>query len=310
MTSPLTALTVISEVFMHYPLLLILLSSISVSAELTPIDDSDLSKVDGQNGAAIGFVWDDVYATGEDVKLILDFDSGIPLIFTDFYWVGHDSARKGDDVYGGNVGSYDDPYFLNIQEETVTLVNGETITGTTLVTAFPEGSYKSNNPDAGKMDLGALMTLEHASGNTDETWLLFNGMYLDGTYLKSWAPDGGGLAMSGEINFHADELIFQAATVNNAPSNNLDNAWRITGFDLYLPIGHSLYQPATLSISEDQQVVFEIAAVTSNTAAEFYAAPTGSIRADNITINDWNAGASYIEGIQLQHLKVQTHDLN
>jgi hydroxyacyl-ACP dehydratase HTD2-like protein with hotdog domain len=116
--------------------------------------------------------------------------------------------------------------------------------------------------------------------------------------------------MSGEINFHADELIFQTATVNNAPSNNLDNAWRITGFDLYLPIGHSLYQPATLSISEDQQVVFEIAAVTSNTAAEFYAAPTGSIRADNITINDWNAGASYIEGIQLQHLKVQTHDLN
>jgi hypothetical protein len=63
---------------MHYPLLLILLSSISVSAELTPIDDSDLSKVDGQNGAAIGFVWDDVYATGEDVKLILDFTQVSP----------------------------------------------------------------------------------------------------------------------------------------------------------------------------------------------------------------------------------------
>jgi len=309
MNTPLTASPVISEVFMHYFLLFFIISA-SASAELTPINDSNLSNVNGQNGAAIGFVWDNVYATGEDIKLTLDFDSGIPLVFTDFYWVGHDSARKGDGVYGGNVGSYDDPFFLNIQEENITLTDGETITGTTLVTAFPEGSYKGSNLDAGKMDLGALMTLEHASGNTDETWLLFNGMHLDGTYLKSWAPDGGGLAMSGEINFHADELIFQTATIAGAPSNNPNSAWQISEFDLYLPIGHSLYQPATLTISEEQQVIFEIAAVNSNTAAEFYAAPTGSFRADNITLNDWNAGASYIEGIQLQHLKVQTHDLN
>ncbi len=295
---------------MNYMLLLMIFTSISTFAELTPIDDAALSNVDGQNGAAIGFVWDDVYATGEDIKLTLDFDSGIPLVFTDFYWVGHDSARKGNDVYGGNVGSYDDPFFLNIQEEQITLTDGEVMTSTTLVTAFPEGSYKGSNLDAGKMDLGALMTLEHASGNTDETWLLFNGMHLDGTYLKSWAPDGGGLAMSGELNFHADELIFQTATVNAAPSNNLNTAWRIAEFDLYLPIGQSLYQPASLTISEEQQIIFEIAAVNSNTAAAFYAAPTGSVRAENISLNDWNAGASYIEGIQLQHLRVQTHDLN
>ena len=295
---------------MNFSLLLILFFSMAASAELTPIPDSDLSHVDGQNGAAIGFIWDDVYATGEDTTLTLDFDSGIPLVFTDFYWVGHDSARKGDGVYGGNVGSYDDPFFLNTQEETVTLVDGQIMTGTTLVTAFPAGSYKGSNPDAGKMDLGALMTLQHASGNTDETWLLFNGMYLDGTYLKSWAPDGGGLAMSGEINFHADELTFQTATINGAPSNDANTAWALTGFDLYLPIGNSLYQPASLTISEEQQIVFEIAAVNSNTAAKFYTEPTGSVRAENITLNDWNAGASYIEGIQLQHLKVKTHDLN
>lgn len=295
---------------MHYIFIFLLFSYQSVFAELTPINDAELSNMEGQNGAAIGFIWDNVYATGEDVKLTLDFDSGIPLVFTDFYWVGHDSARKGDSVYGGNVGSYDDPYFLNIQEEVVTLGDGQTLTGTTLVTAFPEGSYKGDNPDAGKMDLGALMTLKHASGNTDETWLLFNGMFLDGTYLKFWAPENGGLAISGEIKFHADELIFQTATVNDAPSTNPNSAWKISGFDLYLPIGHSLYQPAQLSISADQQIVFEIAAVNNNTKAAFYAAPTGSLTANNITLNDWNAGKSYIEGIQLQHLRVQTHDLN
>lgn len=304
------AFLVISEVLMNYIFLCFIFISTAAIAELTPINDSELSSVDGQNGAAIGFIWDNVYAIGENAKLTLDFDSGIPLVFTDFYWVGHDSDRKGDAVYGANVGSYDDPYFLNIQEESVTLTDGETITGTTLVSAFPEGSYKGDNPDAGKMDLGALMTLEHASGNTDETWLLFNGMHLDGTYLKFWSPEGGGLNMSGEINFHADELIFQTATVNNAPSNDPNSSWKISGFDLYLPIGQALYQPASLTISENQQVVFEIAAVNSNTAAAFYAAPTGSVTAENITINDWNAGASYIEGIQLQHLRVQTHDLN
>lgn len=295
---------------MNKYILLISLISASVFADLKPIGDSDLSTVDGQSGAAIGFILDDVFAVGEDVELTLGFDSGIPLVFSDFYWVGHDSDRQGDDVYGGSVGSYDDPYFLNIQEESVTLVDGEIITGTTLVVAFPEGSYKGSNPDAGKMDLGALMTLEHASGNKDETWLVFNGMYLDGTYSKIWAPSGGGLAISGEINIHADELIFQTATVNGAPSSNLNSAWKITDFDLYLPLGHSLFQPANLSISEDQHLIFEITAVNTNTAAAFYAAPTGSLRADNVTINDWNAGASYIEGIQLQHLKVQTHDLN
>jgi len=310
MNTLLTVSLVIFKIFMNYLLSLIIFIPLSTLAELIPIDDSGLSNVDGQNGPAIGFIWDDVYATGENIKLTLDFDSGIPLVFTDFYWVGHDSARKGDTVYGGNVGSYDDPFFLNIQEESITLTDGENLSRTTLVTAFPEGTYKGSDLDAGKMDLGALMTLEHASGNTDETWLLFNGMHLDGTYLKSWAPEGGGLAMSGELNFHADELTFQTATVNAAPSNNSNTAWQITGFDLYLPIGQTLYQPATLTISEEQQVIFEIAAVNSNTAAAFYAAPTGSVRAENISLNDWNAGTSYIEGIQLQHLKVQTHDLN
>jgi hypothetical protein len=295
---------------MNHSLLLALFFSIAASAELAPLMDSDLSQIDGQNGAAIGFIWDNVYAIGEDTTLTLDFDSGIPLVFTDFYWVGHDSARKGDTVYGGNIGSHEDPFFLNIQDESVTLVDGDILSGTILVAAFPEGTYKGSNPDAGKMDLGTLMTLEHASGNIDETWLLFNGMSLDGTYLKSWAPDGGGLKMSGEINFHADELTFQTATINGSPSSDPNTAWGLTGFDLYLPLGHSIYQPVSLTISEEQQVVFEISAVNSNTAAKFYAAPTGSMTAENITLNDWNAGKSYIEGIQLQHLKVQTHDLN
>jgi hypothetical protein len=102
-----------------------------------------------------------------------------PLIFTDFYWVINDSARKGDTVYGAHIGSYEDPFFLNIQDESVTLVDGDILSGTILVTPFPEGAYKGSNPDAEKMALGTLMTLEHASGNSLEhtASLLFR--YLD-----------------------------------------------------------------------------------------------------------------------------------
>ena len=284
-------------------------SMASANAELQSLDDNTLSNVHGQNGNAIGYVLDDIYITGEDAKLTLDFDSGIPLVFTNFYWIGHDSAINGDDVYGADVGSYDDAFFVNTQEETVTLENGETIAATTLVAAFPEGDYKAGDPDSGKMDLGALMTLEHASGNVDETWLIFNGMDLDGTYLKYWAPDGGGLALSGEINFSADDLIFQTSSINGLPSDNLDTAWKITDFDLYLPVGQSLYQPATLNINEDQHLVFEIAAINQNNAAQFYDAPTGNLTAGNVTLNDWNSGRSYIEGLQIQHLKIETHNL-
>jgi hypothetical protein len=38
------------------------LFSIAVSAELAPLMDSDLSQIDSQNGAAIGFIWGNVYA--------------------------------------------------------------------------------------------------------------------------------------------------------------------------------------------------------------------------------------------------------
>lgn len=297
---------------MRHLIAIVLLTSTSAYAELTPMDDASLSAIEGQNGNAIGLVWDDVYVTGKDAKLTLDFDSDIPLVFSDFYWIGHDSDRSGDNVYGGNVGSYNDPYFFNVQDDSVTLKDGTTLQNSTLIAAFPEGDYKTEagNPDAGKMDLGMLMTLEHASGNTDETWLLFNGMDLDSTYLKLWAPDGGGLAMSGELNFHADELIFQTASVNGAPSDNLNTAWRINDFDLYVPLGNSLYQPVTLEADEDQQIVFEIAAINTNTAEQFYTEPTGHLTAGNIQINDWDSGRSYIDGIQIQHLRVQTHDLS
>lgn len=285
-------------------------SMTSAYAELQSLDDHTLSNVHGQSGNAIGYVLDDVYITGEDAELTLDFDSGIPLVFSNLYWVGHDSAISGDGVYGADVGSSDDAFFINTQEESITLENGETIEATTLVAAFPEGDYKAGNPDSGKMDLGALMTLEHTSGNVDETWLIFNGMDLDGTYLKYWAPEGGGLALSGEINFSADELVFQTSSVDGLPSDSLDTAWKISDFDLYLPIGHSLYQPATLEINDEQHLIFEIAAIDENSAEQFYDAPTGNLTADNITLNNWDAGSSYIEGIQIQHLKVETHNLD
>lgn len=278
-------------------------------AELQSLDDSSLSDVHGQNGSAIGYILDDVYITGKNAELTLDFDSGIPLVFTNFYWVGHNSPISGEGVYGADVGSYEDSFFINTQEEIITLENGETIGATTLVAAFPEGNYKAGDPDSGKMDLGALMTLEHASGNIDETWLIFNGMDLDGTYLKYWAPEGGGLAVSGEINFSADDLIFQTASVNGQPSNDLTTAWNIADFELYLPIGHSLYQPATLKVNEEQHLVFEIEAITENSSAQFYSEPTGYLNAGNITLNNWDSGTSYIEGLQIQHLKIETHNL-
>ncbi|MGK0405378.1 MAG: hypothetical protein ACJAR6_000750 [Oleispira sp.] len=65
---------------MNHSLLLALFFSIAVSAELAPLMDSDSSQIDGQNGAEIGIIWNDVYAIGEDTTLTLDFDSGAPYL--------------------------------------------------------------------------------------------------------------------------------------------------------------------------------------------------------------------------------------
>lgn len=293
---------------------LLSLLALNAQAELTSLDDDMLAGVDGGN-SVIAAVFDDVYIQSDDAELVLDFDSGIPLRFNNFYWLGHDAKPQSDELYGATIGSAQDPFFIAIQQESVTLED-EQLDGTAVVIAMPEGDYKQhlNDPNAGRMDLGVLMTLEHQSGNTDETWLLFNGMDLDGSYIKFWAPDNGGLAASGELNFHADELIFQTGSVlidgAQQPSDDLSSAWKISQFDAYVPLGNTLYQPLTLNTDEDQQLVLEIAAIDANSAERFYSEPLGHISADNITINDWDAGSSYIEGIQVQHMRVQTHDLN
>jgi hypothetical protein len=56
--------------------------------------------------------------------------------------------RYDDAVYGSNIGSYEDPFFLNIQDENITLVDGDILSGTILVTVFSEGTYKGSNSDA------------------------------------------------------------------------------------------------------------------------------------------------------------------
>lgn len=282
-------------------------------AQLMEIADDSLSNIDGQADSAVAWILDDVYATGQDVELKLDFDSGVPLLFTKFYWVGHDSVRSGADIYGVDLGSYQDPLFINLQDEQTILENGDQLAAATLVVAFPEGDYKQqgNNSDLGKSDIGTLMTLEHASGTKVDTWLLFNGIDFDNTYLKFWGDiDNGGLAISGELNLHADEIMFQTKSNGNQPSEDLSSAWRIENLDISLALGHSLYQPITLEVNDDQHLVIELAAIDNNTATQFYNETTGNISASNITINDWDTGSASIGGVQLQHLRIETHDLN
>lgn len=76
---------------------LLSLLALNAQAELTSLDDDMLAGVDGGN-SVIAAVFDDVYIQSDDAELVLDFDSGIPLRFNNFYWLGHDAKPQSDEL--------------------------------------------------------------------------------------------------------------------------------------------------------------------------------------------------------------------
>ena len=289
------------------------LFSVSVLADLIPLSDDALFQVNGQGNSALSYTVEDYSAVSEDFQLELGFDSGIPTDFAKFSLVGAGSTGYFSNTNGFTIGNANDPFTLTIQNESFTGRDNVTEQATSLVYAFPTGDYVDELAPGvdSKFNLTTLMSLTHDSGNELHTWMSLQGVSLDNSYFKFWVDPEDGLSVSGYINLHTDTFIADAQnSATPQPGNDPGNQWVVDNLNLSLPLGNTLYQPLNIDVDEEHNLIVELRAINLNTAQHFYeTAPKGNLYVDNITMNGYESGAIEIEGIQLQYLRVETHDL-
>ena len=293
--------------------LLLWLMPLLARAELTQLSDADMLQVTAQGQSLLSFTATDVSAVSDDFYLKLGFDSGIPTEFRKLSVVGADSADPFNNTRGFSIGSDNDPFILASQDDSFTDYFNRTSNTHSLVLAFPRGSYvnEGSASSAHTFNLTTLMSLEHLSGNALHTWLSFRGVSLDDSYFKFWANAEDGLNFSGVLNLKADQLLIDADNqITAAPGSDPDDQWLLDNLDISLPLGNTLYQPLTMKVKQDLNVVLELKAIDLASAQEFDRnAASGHIKADNIALNGYDLGSVEIEGIRLQYLRVETHDL-
>ncbi|WP_420589308.1 hypothetical protein [Bacterioplanoides sp.] len=282
-------------------------------ADMQALSDQDLVEVHAQGKSLISFTATDVSAVSDDFYLELGFDSGVPTQFRKLSLVGSGSDSPFDNTEGFYLGSDQDPFTIASQDEQFTDYFNQTQETRSLVIAFPRGRYLDDLPDgaSGRFNLTTLMSLEHSSGNELHTWLSLQGASLDDTYVKFWVDADTGLNLSGQVNLTAERFILDADNqITAAPGDNPDDQWIVENPDISLALGNTLYQPLTLKIKEDTNVVLELKAINLASAQEFDNHSSSShIRADNISLNGYDLGGVEIEGLKLQYLRVETHDL-
>lgn len=290
----------------------ILLLFLSSHAELQPLNDESLNQINGQSGRVLSYIVNNYSVVSEDFHLELGFDSGIPTEFNKLSLVGTSSNDYFNTTTGFTLGNQNDPFTLALQNEVFTDRFNNTSQATSVVYAFPRGQYRnelSHDIDS-SFNLTTLMSLTHLSGNELHTWLSIKGINLDNSYTKFWVDPELGLSASGLIHLSADQFVVDANNVRtDEPGNNPNNQWILDHLEIGLPLGNTLYQPINIDIDKDLNLVLELKAINLASAESFYAADKGNLYVENITMNGYQSGAIEIEGIQLQYLRIETHDL-
>lgn len=292
--------------------LLILFFPFFVQAELLPLSDEALHQVNGQSSSVLSYTLDNYSAASEDFYLELGVDSGVPTEFSKLSLVGSSSSGYFNSTNGFTIGSRSDPFTLTLQEEIFTDRFNHTSAATSLVYAFPIGHYRDELDSSidSTFNLTTLISLTHLSGNELHTWLSLKGVSLDNTYTKFWVAPSSGLSISGLINLRVDQFVADANNIKtNEPGFDTSSQWVVDNLELDLPLGNTLYQPLNIDIDDDLNLILELKAIDLASAEAFYNADKGNLYVDNITMNGYESGAIEIEGIQLQYLKVTTHDL-
>ncbi|HHW2737668.1 TPA: hypothetical protein ACUUCP_004869 [Pseudomonas aeruginosa] len=303
-------------------LLAALLAAPFAHAEMTALDDEQLSDV---QGAGIGFVLDSAMVDGNKATIAINgvtntaTGQNVPITVKELY-VAATGSNKGSTLAPVTLGRLNFPFKLSLAKGSVLttqLDDGRVVstlpdTADVIELAFPSlVSGAGGQPciagyaDAGsncssraseKVDAGIRFDFGVTSTRTDVLNLDFSELAMDGSYLRFWGANARS-QLVGEMRLNLYAKTFEIMSCGaGSPScvSAAEQAARtvyLTNAYASVALGYGKSQPLLFSVTADGNFTFELPKLTLANAADFYAnAPRTSLVIENLNIGGTRPG--------------------
>ncbi len=299
-----------------------LLAAPFAHAEMTALDDEQLSDV---QGAGIGFVLDSAMVDGNKATIAINgvtntaTGQNVPITVKELY-VAATGSNKGSTLAPVTLGRLNFPFKLNLAKGSVLttqLDDGRVVstlpdTADVIELAFPSlvsgaggqpciagyagaGSNCSSRASE-KVDAGIRFDFGVTSTRTDVLNLDFSELAMDGSYLRFWGANARS-QLVGEMRLNLYAKTFEIMSCGaGSPScvSAAEQAARtvyLTNAYASVALGYGKSQPLLFSVTADGNFTFELPKLTLVDAADFYAnAPRTSLVIENLNIGGTRPG--------------------
>ncbi|OWB34472.1 hypothetical protein [Pseudomonas aeruginosa] len=303
-------------------LLAALLAAPFAHAEMTALDDEQLSDV---QGAGIGFVLDSAMVDGNKATIAINgvtntaTGQNVPITVKELY-VAAIGSNKGSTLAPVTLGRLNFPFKLSLAKGSVLttqLDDGRVVstlpdTADVIELAFPSlvsgaggqpciagyagaGSNCSSRASE-KVDAGIRFDFGVTSTRTDVLNLDFSELAMDGSYLRFWGANARS-QLVGEMRLNLYAKTFEIMSCGaGSPScvSAAEQAARtvyLTNAYASVALGYGKSQPLLFSVTADGNFTFELPKLTLANAADFYAnAPRTSLVIENLNIGGTRPG--------------------
>ena len=267
--------------------LVFLLATAPLRAEMQPLDDGELSAVDG---AGIAFVLDGIVFDATQATITInDITNGsgqnVPISVKEFY-MGAAGSNKGAVLNPINVGRLAYPFALNLAKGEdlrslradgqwvqttpsnltvleLTFPSMMTSGGNPCISGFAEAGSNCSSRASEKVDMGIRYDFQVTAGRTDVLNFDIGELVMDGSYLRLWG-DSTRSQLVGEarLNIYAKtfELMSCAAGATNCVTAAEQAARTIFLTNAYanVSLGYGKSQPLLFDVASNGQFVLEL----------------------------------------------------
>lgn len=302
-------------------LLAALLAAPFAHAEMTALDDEQLSDV---QGAGIGFVLDSAMVDGNKATIAINgvtntaTGQNVPITVKELY-VAATGSNKGSTLAPVTLGRLNFPFKLNLAKGSVLTAARRRAGGQHLAghrgrdrAGFPQPGERRRRPavhrwlrrcrqqllEPGqrKVDAGIRFDFGVTSTRTDVLNLDFSELAMDGSYLRFWGANARS-QLVGEMRLNLYAKTFEIMSCGaGSPScvSAAEQAARtvyLTNAYASVALGYGKSQPLLFSVTADGNFTFELPKLTLANAADFYAnAPRTSLVIENLNIGGTRPG--------------------
>ncbi|AVR69865.1 MULTISPECIES: hypothetical protein [Pseudomonas aeruginosa group] len=303
-------------------LLAALLAAPFAHAEMTALDDEQLSDV---QGAGIGFVLDNAMLDGNKATVAINgvtntsTGQNVPITVKELY-LAATGSDKGSALAPVTLGRLNFPFKLNLAKGSVlttqlddgrlvstlpdnadvielafpSLVNGAG--GQPCIAGYAGAGSNCSSRAGEKVDAGIRFDFGVTSTRTDVLNLDFSELAMDGSYLRFWGANARS-QLVGEMRLNLYAKTFEIMSCGaGSPScvSAAEQAARtvyLTNAYASVALGYGKSQPLLFSVTADGNFTFELPQLTLANAADFYAnAPRTSLVIENLNIGGTRPG--------------------